>query len=209
MIPLNQEAIDIIRAFQRPNQSQGVIFLEVNNPVPLLVASRIGWFMENSLEYYTPWHPINPDYLKVQVTYLSWISLHMNLQIKCVVKAISPEIRNGANRIIQEVFNQFGGSGGVQAGMIDTLTGRSLMGNREEFKTDVRGPPSVDITFTPFDYTTITPEEERMAETMDQIINQLSKIEPTDPHSECGFYERNPDGSTKPGTRWDGRKEKE
>ena len=203
--PLDKEGLEVLQCFNRPETPKGMILLEVNNPIPLIVASRIGWFMEGSLEYYTPWAPVNPDYLKVQATYLAWVSLHLNLSIKAVIKAVQPDIRTGANRILHEVFNQFGGAGGVQSGAFNPHTGATQMGERVPFMVVNDGPPSVDLTFTPFDRSRITRQEEDLAYLMDKIIKSYeNKPGPGEDHSQCGFYSTD---EKKPGDRWDGRKE--
>jgi hypothetical protein len=202
--PLDKEGLEVVRCFNRANEPKGVILLEVNNPVPLLVASRIGWFMEGALEFYTPWAPVNPDYLKVQATYLAWVSLHLNLSISAVIKAVQPDIREGANRIIHEVFNQFGGSGGVQSGAFNPSTGATQMGDRVPFLVVNDGPPSVDLKFTPFDRSRITHQEEELAFLMDKLIKTFGENQKGEDHSQCGFYSTD---EKKPGNRWDGRKE--
>ena len=189
--PLDELSMEAIKSFNRPEKPKGILVLEVINPLSIMVAARTGWIIEGQLEFYTPFHPTNPDYLKVQITYLSWVSLHLNMPLRCMIRAVNPVVKEGANRIINEVFAMFGGSGGSQEGLINNITGNVLkMNERVPFEKKVEGVPSVDVVFTPFKKEDITLDQIQMASVMNQIIESLTTETPKE---------------DKPGTRWDGR----
>lgn len=170
---LTPEDLELLSSFIKKDKAEGVILLDVNNPLPCLVAFRVGWFMEGSLEYYTPWTPVTPDYLKVVATYLAWIGAFRNVMIKCQIKAISPSMKDIIYNSIHDVFNNFACRGNVQEGTISP-DGTIKMEDKSPFcSLEGINPPRVTISFDTMEARELKPVEKELIESLNDAFQNI------------------------------------
>lgn len=170
---LTPDKKEILSCFVKKDKVEGVVLLDVNNILPCMVAFRIGWFIEGSLEYYTPWTPVTPDYLQVVATYLAWVGSLKNLSIKCQVKAIDEDTKDTIYNSIHNVFCNFAYSVTTQEGIV-SQDGRAKMGDKNSFVTDKPAPPRVNVSF---EQREVHSADDNLMEVLNEALEDLLKEE--------------------------------
>jgi|GEM_PF-5531293 hypothetical protein len=173
---LSPDDKEILKCFIKTDKPEGVILLDIKNPLPFLVAFRIGWFMENSLEYYTPWTPITPDYLKAIAAYLAWTGVFRNVMIKCQIKAIDPDIKDVIYNSIHEIFTKFACKGNVREGTISS-DGLCKMEDKGFFTTENVVPPKINVEFECGTREELNPTEEDLLQSLDEAFRYILREE--------------------------------
>lgn len=170
---MDLEDLELLSSFVKSDKPEGVILLDITNPLPYMVAFRIGWFMEDSLEYYTPWTPVTPDYLRVVATYLAWTGVFKNVMIKCQIKAISQDMKNVIFDSINDVFRQFACNGEVQEGTVYP-DGTANMEKKERYcAIECAAPPIATISFSARESRNLEPIEKDMIKSLNKVLREF------------------------------------